>query len=133
MEAAAEAAEQPGEAAAPAAEPAAAGTDDAEAAPARKPAYGKAFLPDGAAAPRKTQLFRAPPAAAMPETPPAPPPTPQRRGWFGLPGLLGREADAAAKEPPPLEVSIGSGNAVPAPAEDDEQLNIPAFLKRQAN
>ena len=131
MEAATEAAEQPGEAEAAEEEaPAAAGADDAGAAPARKPAYGKAFLPDGAAAPRKTQLFSTPPAAAMPETPPAPPP---RRGWFGLPGLLGREADDTAKEPPVLEVSIGSGNAVPAPAEDDEQLNIPAFLKRQAN
>ncbi len=135
MEAAAVAAEQPGEAdaaeeEAPAAEPAAAGTEDAGAMPARKPAYGKAFLPDGAAAPRKTQLFSTPPAAAMPETPPAPPP---RRGWFGLPGLLGRETDETAKEPPVLDVSIGSGSAVPAPAEDDEQLNIPAFLKRQAN
>ena len=136
MEAAAIALQQPGEGEraeeeAAAAAPAAARAADPEPEPARKAAYGKPFLPDGAGAPRKTQLFRTPPAAARPETPPAPPP---RRGWFGLPGLLGREAEETAKEDPSvLEVSIGSGNAVPAPAEDDEQLNIPAFLKRQAN
>ena len=118
------------EEAAPEAEPAAARTDDPEPVPARKAAYGRPFLPEGAAAPRKTQLFRNQPAAAKPEETP---PTPQRRGWFGLPGLLGRETGDAAKEPSVLDVSIGSGNAVPAPAEDDEQLNIPAFLKRQAN
>ncbi len=118
---------------APAAEPAAAQADDAEPVPARKAAYGKPFMPDSGAQPRKTQLFRTPPAAAKPEAPAAPPPAPQRRGWFGLPGLLGREAAEDTKEPSVLEVSIGSGNAVPAPAEDDEQLNIPAFLKRQAN
>ncbi|MYE59737.1 MAG: cell division protein FtsZ, partial [Alphaproteobacteria bacterium] len=136
VEVAAGAAGQSGEAEAaeeeaPAAEPAAAETDDAEAAPARKAAaYGKVFLPDGAAAPRKTQLFNTPPAAAKPE---APPPAPPRRTWFGLPGLLGRETEETAKEPSVLATTIGSGNAVPAPAEDDEQLNIPAFLKRQAN
>ena len=121
---------------APEREPAAAAAeaDGPEPAPAGKAAaYGKPFLPDGAAQPRKTQLFRTPPAAARADTPPAPPPTPQRRGWFGLPGLLGRDAEEAAKEASVLDVSIGSGSAVPAPAEDDEQLNIPAFLKRQAN
>ena len=102
---------------------------DPEPVPARKAAYGRPFLPDGAGPPRKTQLFRNSPAAAKPETPRAP----QRRGWLGLPGLLGRNSAEAAKEPSVLEVSIGSGSAVPAPAEDDEQLNIPAFLKRQAN
>ena len=102
---------------------------DPEPVPARKAAYGRPFLPDGAGPPRKTQLFRNSPAAAKPETPRAP----QRRGWLGLPGLLGRNSEEAAKEPSVLEVSIGSGSAVPAPAEDDEQLNIPAFLKRQAN
>ena len=119
--------EEEGEAAAT--EPAAAQSDDPEPVPARKAAYGRPFLPDGAGPPRKTQLFRNSPGAAKLKTPPAP----QRRGWFGLPGLLGRESEEAAKEPSVLEVSIGSGNAVPAPAEDDEQLNIPAFLKRQAN
>ena len=130
MEAAAGAVERPGDAEAAEEEAPAAGTGDPEAAPARKAAYGRAFLPDGAATPRKTQLFRTPAGADKPETPPAPPP---RRGWFGLPGLLGRDAEDTAKEPSVLEVSIGSGNAVPAPAEDDEQLNVPAFLKRQAN
>ncbi|MCY3753503.1 MAG: cell division protein FtsZ [Alphaproteobacteria bacterium] len=136
VEVAAEAAGQSGEAEAaeeeaPAAKPAAAETDDAEAAPARKAAaYGKVFPPQGAAAPRTTQPFNTPPAAAKPE---APPPAPPRRTWFGLPGLLGRETEETAKEPSVLATTIGSGNAVPAPAEDDEQLNIPAFLKRQAN
>ena len=117
----------------PAGEPAAAQSGDPEPVPARKAAYGRPFLPDGSGPPRKTQLFRNSPADAKPETPPAPPPAPQRRGWLGLHGLLGRDSQEAAKEPSVLEVSIGSGSAVPAPAEDDEQLNIPAFLKRQAN
>ena len=117
----------------PAGEPAAAQSGDPEPVPARKAAYGRPFLPDGSGPPRKTQLFRNSPADANPETPPAPPPAPQRRGWLGLHGLLGRDSQEAAKEPSVLEVSIGSGSAVPAPAEDDEQLNIPAFLKRQAN
>ena len=123
-----EAPEETGEAEA-AAGPEAAGTEDAGPAPVRPAAYGKPFMPEGAAPPRKTQLFSN--TAAQPETPTAAPAAPQRRGWFGLPGLLGRETGEAAKEPPVLDVSIGS--AVPAPAEDDDQLNIPAFLKRQAN
>ena len=116
-----------------AAGPEAAETEDAGPAPVRPAAYGRPFMPEGAAPPRKTQLFSdtAAAAAAQPETPPAVPAAPQRRGWFGLPSLLGRETGEAAKEPPVLDVSIGS--AVPAPAEDDDQLNIPAFLKRQAN
>ena len=134
-EAATGAAEEPEEKAeegeeAPEVEPAAAQTDDPKPVPARTAAYGRPFLPEGAAAPRKTQLFNNRPAAARPEETPA---APQRRGWFGLPGLLGRETEETSKEPSVLDVSIGSGNAVPAPAEDDEQLNIPAFLKRQAN
>ena len=114
---------------------AAAQAEDPGPAPART-TIGRPFLPEGAAPPRKTRLFGTPPAAAAEaeETPPAPPPAPQRRGgWFGLPGLLGRETEEASKEPSVLDVSIGSGNAVPAPAEDDGELNIPAFLKRQAN
>ena len=101
---------------------------ESEAAPGRQTAFGRTFAPEGSAVPRKTQLFRNAPAAE-PETPP----TPQRRGWFGLPGLLGRDPQETTKEASVLELSIGSGNAVPAPAEDDDQLNIPAFLKRQAN
>ncbi|MCY4230150.1 MAG: cell division protein FtsZ [Alphaproteobacteria bacterium] len=103
--------------------------DEAEATPAYKPAFGKPFVPEGASTPRKTQLFRDPPAKAEPEESPVPP----RRSWFGLPGLLGREPEETPKEASVLEMSIGSGKAVPAPAEDDDQLNIPAFLKRQAN
>ena len=113
-------------------EPATAQTDDPEPVPARKAAYGRPFLPEGTVAPRKTQLFSNRPTVAKPEETPSAP-APQRRGWFGLPGLLGRETEETSKEPSVLDVSIGSGNAVPAPAEDDEQLNIPAFLKRQAN
>ena len=131
-EAATAAADKPEEKAeAPEAVPAAAQTDDPQPAPVRKPVHGKVpFAPEGAAAPRRTKLFDDRPAAArQEETPPAP----QRRGWFGLPGLLGRETEEASKGPSVLDVSIGSGNAVPAPAEDDEHLNIPAFLKRQAN
>ena len=137
-EAVAGAADQPEEKAeeeaeAPEALPAAAQADDPEPVPART-AIGRPFLPEGVAQPRKTRLFGTPPAAARAEeTPAAPPPAPQRRGWFGLPGLLGRETEETSREPSVLDVSIGSGNAVPAPAEDDEQLNIPAFLKRQAN
>ncbi|MYE01147.1 MAG: cell division protein FtsZ [Alphaproteobacteria bacterium] len=58
----------------PAAEPAAAGSDDPEPAPVRKAAHGRPFMPEGADAPRKTQLFRDNPAAAAappPATPPA--------------------------------------------------------------
>ncbi len=113
-------------------EAAAAQADDPEPESSRRAAYGRPYLPEGAVAPRKTQLFRTPQAAGQ-EAPPARPPAPQRRGWFGLQGLLGRDTEEGAKEPSVLDVSIGSGNAVPAPAEDDEQLNIPAFLKRQAN
>ena len=105
--------------------------EGSEAAPAQKTVFGNkaAFEPAGAAAPRRTQLFGAQPAAAKPETPaPAP-----RRRFFGLPGILGRNAEEEAKEASVLDMSIGSGGAVPAPEEDEEQLNIPAFLKQQAN
>ncbi len=108
-------------------------TEAEEREPVQKAAYGRPFRPEAGAPPRKTKLFSDPPAAAAEPETPAAPPTPQRRGWFGLPGLLGRETQETAKEPSVLEVSIGSSNAVPAPAEDDDQLNIPAFLKRQAN
>ena len=135
QEARADAAEEPeetGEEEA-AAGPETAGTEDAEPAPVRPAAYGRPFMPESAAPPRKTQLFSSSAAAAaQTETPPAAPAASQRRGWFGLPGLLGRET-GDAKDPPVLDMSIGSGSAVPAPAEDDDQLNIPAFLKRQAN
>ncbi len=118
--------EQPEEVAADAPE---AGKEEADATPTRKTVFGNkaAFEPAGAAAPRRTQLFGAPPAATKPETPPAAP----RRRFFGLPGILGRNAEEEAKEASVLDMSIGG--AVPAPDEDDEQLNIPAFLKQQAN
>ncbi len=116
---------------APEARPAAAAqAGDSGPAPVRRQGVGRPFLPEGAVAPRRTPLFGSPPAAAKPEETP---PTPQRRGWFGLPGLLSRETGETARESSVLDVSIASGNAVPAPAEDDEQLNIPAFLKQQAN
>ncbi|MCY4503824.1 MAG: cell division protein FtsZ [Alphaproteobacteria bacterium] len=51
-------------------------------------------------------------ATAEQESMKATPPTPQRRGWFGLPGLLGRDADETANEFSTLELSISSKNFV---------------------
>ena len=91
---------------------------------------GDGFAPREAVAPRKAPVIRTQPTAG-PQPRPAPQPAAPRRTWFGLPGILGRDQGVAAQEPSVLEQSIGGGAA--APAEDEENLDIPAFLKRQAN
>ncbi len=109
--------------------PAAAEAPDPAPIPARKTIRAKSGAPEKPVRVIKTRPLSEPPAAPKPETEPAAP----RRRWFGLPGLLRKETETAVEEPSVLDLSIGSGSAVPAPPEDDAQLNIPAFLKQQAN
>jgi len=115
---------------APDAEPAAVETPGPAQVRGRNKTIRRTATPDKPIRVVKTSPLSVPPTAAPK---PAVEADPARGRWFGLPGLLRKKTENAAEEPSVLELSIGSGSAVPAPPEDDAQLDIPAFLKQQAN
>jgi len=115
---------------APDAEPAAVETPGPAQVRGRNKTIRRTATPDKPIRVVKTPPLSAPPVAAPK---PAAEADPSRGRWFGLPGLLRKKTENTAEEPSVLELSIGSSSAVPAPPEDDAQLDIPAFLKQQAN
>jgi cell division protein FtsZ len=84
----------------------------------------------------KTPATRQPAAPAAPARPAAPPRT-EERGRFGLGSLINRMAGHSAEAP--AERAQNPRPQAPAPGYDDEQdgdsdrIEIPAFLRRQAN